>query len=143
MFNIGRRSGRLGVGIAAIVAVSALALTGCSSSSDSGSTGEDGGTANLSITFLPKNLGNPYFDTSNAGGEEAISEFPGCAIVITHDRYFLDRVATHIIGFEGEGRVEFCTGSWDLYAEQRAQREAAGGAGPSQAFKHRKIERTR
>ena len=72
--------------------------------------------------------------------EEALSAFPGCAIVITHDRYFLDRVATHIIGFEGNGAVEFCTGSWDLYAEQRAKREAAG-AGRSKAFKHRKIDR--
>jgi sulfate-transporting ATPase len=70
--------------------------------------------------------------------EEAITAFPGCVIVITHDRYFLDRVATHIIGFEGDRRVEFCTGSWDLYAEQRARREAEG-VGPSQAFKHRKI----
>jgi ATP-binding cassette ChvD family protein len=74
--------------------------------------------------------------------EEALSEFPGCAIVITHDRYFLDRVATHIIGFEGDGRVEFCTGSWELYAEQRAARlEAAGEGALSQAFKHRKIAR--
>ena len=72
--------------------------------------------------------------------EEAISAFPGCAIVITHDRYFLDRVATHIIGFEGDGRVEFCTGAWETYAEQRAKREGDGRGG-STAFKHRKIER--
>jgi sulfate-transporting ATPase len=72
--------------------------------------------------------------------EEALSAFPGCAIVITHDRYFLDRVATHIIGFEGDGRVEFCTGSWDVYAEQRAKREE-NGQGASKAFKHRRIER--
>jgi sulfate-transporting ATPase len=74
--------------------------------------------------------------------EEALSGFPGCAIVITHDRFFLDRIATHIIGFEGDGRIEFCTGAWESYAEQRAVREAkAGGDGPSKAFKHRKIER--
>jgi sulfate-transporting ATPase len=72
--------------------------------------------------------------------EEALSAFPGCAFVVTHDRYFLDRVATHIIGFEGDGRIEFCPGSWDLYAEQRAKREA-DGIGPSKAFKHRKIAR--
>jgi sulfate-transporting ATPase len=72
--------------------------------------------------------------------EEALGAFPGCAIVITHDRYFLDRVATHIIGFEGDGRVEFCTGSWETYAEQRARRES-DGAGGSKAFKHRRIER--
>jgi ATP-binding cassette ChvD family protein len=74
--------------------------------------------------------------------EEALCEFPGCAIVITHDRYFLDRVATHIIGFEGNGRVEFCTGAWEVYAEHRAKREGMDGSGaPSKAFKHRKIER--
>ena len=73
--------------------------------------------------------------------EEALGEYPGCAIVITHDRYFLDRVATHIIGFEGEGRVEFCTGAWDAYAEQRAKREAEGGPSGSRSFVHRKIER--
>jgi energy-dependent translational throttle protein EttA len=72
--------------------------------------------------------------------EEALSEFPGCAIVITHDRYFLDRVATHIIGFEGDGRVEFCSGAWDFYAEQRAKREAERGPGASRSFVHRKIE---
>ncbi|MFT5443610.1 MAG: sulfate-transporting ATPase [Myxococcota bacterium] len=71
--------------------------------------------------------------------EEALSAFPGCAVVITHDRYFLDRVATHILGFEGDGRIEYCTGSWDMYAEQRAAREAAGEGG-SKAFKHRRIE---
>jgi ATP-binding cassette ChvD family protein len=73
--------------------------------------------------------------------EEALVAFPGCAFVITHDRYFLDRVATHIIGFEGDGRVEFCPGAWELYAEQRARREA-DGTGASKAFKHRKIARS-
>jgi ATP-binding cassette ChvD family protein len=72
--------------------------------------------------------------------EEAIGAFPGCAMVITHDRYFLDRVATHIVGFEGDGRIEFCTGAWETYAEQRAERDSSGG-GASTAFKHRKIER--
>ena len=75
--------------------------------------------------------------------EEALSEFPGCAIVITHDRYFLDRVATHVIGFEGDGRVEFCTGAWDYYADQRARREEEMGPGASRSFVHRKIEGVR
>ena len=72
--------------------------------------------------------------------EEALQEYPGCAIVITHDRYFLDRVATHIIGFEGDGRVEFCTGAWDYYAEQRERREEERGGAASRSFVHRKIE---
>ena len=73
--------------------------------------------------------------------EESLSEYPGCAIVITHDRYFLDRVATHILGFEGEAVVEFCSGSWDYYVEQREKRIAESGGAKSQKFKHRKIGR--
>ena len=71
--------------------------------------------------------------------EESLLEYPGCAIVITHDCYFLDRVATHILGFEGDGEIEFCTGSWDFYVSQREKRIAAGGGPKSQKFKHRKI----
>ncbi len=73
--------------------------------------------------------------------EDAISAYPGCAIVITHDRFFLDRVATHILGFEGDAEVEFCSGSWDFYVEQREKRWAEKGGAKSQAFKHRKIGR--
>ena len=74
--------------------------------------------------------------------EESLSEFPGCAIVITHDRYFLDRVATHILGFEGDAEIEFCSGAWDFYTEQREKRIAAAGGAKSQKFKHRKIGRS-
>jgi ATP-binding cassette ChvD family protein len=73
--------------------------------------------------------------------EESLETYPGCAIVITHDRYFLDRVATHILGFEGDGVVEFCSGDWGYYVEQREKRLAAAGGAPSQKFKHRKIGR--
>ncbi len=73
--------------------------------------------------------------------EESLSEFPGCAIVITHDRFFLDRVATHILGFEGDAELEFCSGAWDFYTEQREKRIAAAGGAKSQKFKHRKISR--
>ncbi len=73
--------------------------------------------------------------------EESLLEFPGCVIVITHDRFFLDRVATHILGFEGDAEIEFCSGSWDFYTEQRARRIAAAGGAKSQKFRHRKIAR--
>nr|WP_201774145.1 rhamnose ABC transporter substrate-binding protein [Demequina globuliformis] len=68
---------------AALAMTAALVVSGCSSDSGSESTssatgGAEGGSdANLAITFLPKNLGNAYFDTSNAGGAEAIEEFGG------------------------------------------------------------------
>lgn len=64
--------------LAALAVSVALVATGCAAAGDSGSDGgSEGDGGNLSITFLPKNLGNPYFDTSNAGGEEAIEEFGG------------------------------------------------------------------
>ena len=69
---------------AAVALVASLGLTACGGddggSDDAGSGGDNGGGDALSITFLPKNLGNPYFDTSNAGGEEAIEEFGGSSI---------------------------------------------------------------
>jgi rhamnose transport system substrate-binding protein len=78
MFSHDRKRRPLGVALTALAVGVALAVTGCSSGGSGGSTeGGDGGDANLAITFLPKNLGNPYFDTSNAGGEEAIDEFGG------------------------------------------------------------------
>ena len=58
--------------------------------------------------------------------EEALQTFPGCAIVITHDRYFLDRVATHILAFEGNANVYECYGSWDVYQERLKDRAARG-----------------
>ncbi|WP_218221138.1 rhamnose ABC transporter substrate-binding protein [Nesterenkonia sp. Act20] len=62
----------------AVFAVGALALTSCGGDSAEGDSGEsDSGGEALSVTFLPKNLGNPYFETSNAGGEEAVEEFGG------------------------------------------------------------------
>jgi ATPase subunit of ABC transporter with duplicated ATPase domains len=71
--------------------------------------------------------------------EHHLAEYNGTVILVTHDRYFLDRVATHILGFEGDGDIEFCSGSWDFYAEQREKRIAASGGSKSQKFKHRKI----
>ncbi len=72
--------------------------------------------------------------------EEALVGFPGCAIVITHDRYFLDRVATHVIAFEGDAQIYTCYGSWETYLERKQERDAESGkSDPSQKFKHRKI----
>ena len=73
--------------------------------------------------------------------EESLTTFPGCVIVITHDRYFLDRVATHILAFEGEAVVEFVPGAWDAYTEYREKKLAETGGTRSQKFKHRKIGR--
>lgn len=61
---------------AAVVMSAALALSACGNG-DSGDGGDEASGEDLAITFIPKNLGNPYFDTSNSGGEEAVEEFGG------------------------------------------------------------------
>lgn len=54
--------------------------------------------------------------------EEAILNFPGCAIVISHDRWFLDRVCTHLLAFEGESHVVFIEGNYTDYEADRKRR---------------------
>ncbi len=54
--------------------------------------------------------------------EEALEDFPGCAVVISHDRWFLDRIATHIMAFEGDSHVEFFEGNYEAYEEDRFRR---------------------
>ena len=56
--------------------------------------------------------------------EEALVAFGGCVIVVSHDRYFLNRVCTSILAFEGEGVVRYSTGDYDYYLEKRAERFA-------------------
>ncbi|MFO0949070.1 MAG: energy-dependent translational throttle protein EttA [Planctomycetota bacterium] len=54
--------------------------------------------------------------------EEAILNFPGCVIVTSHDRWFLDRIATHILAFEGDSSVYWCEGNFQTYEAQRKER---------------------
>ncbi len=54
--------------------------------------------------------------------EEALLNFGGCAVVISHDRWFLDRIATHILAFEGESKTVWCEGNYQTYEAQRRQR---------------------
>src|SRR5207244_3484407 len=58
--------------------------------------------------------------------EEALENFAGCAVVISHDRWFLDRIATHILAFEGDSHVEWFEGN---YSDYEADRKARLGAG--------------
>jgi energy-dependent translational throttle protein EttA len=55
--------------------------------------------------------------------EEAIVNFAGCAVVISHDRWFLDRVATHILAFEGDSYAHWCEGNFETYEQQRRERQ--------------------
>jgi ATPase subunit of ABC transporter with duplicated ATPase domains len=57
--------------------------------------------------------------------EEALEEFAGCAVVISHDRWFLDRLATHILAFEGDSHVEWFEGNFEAYEEDKKRRLGA------------------
>jgi ATPase subunit of ABC transporter with duplicated ATPase domains len=70
--------------------------------------------------------------------EEGIESFAGCAVVISHDRYFLDRICTHILAFEGDSQVYWFEGTYSEYEEKRKKR--LGQAGP-QRVKYRKLVR--
>jgi energy-dependent translational throttle protein EttA len=62
--------------------------------------------------------------------EEALLEFPGCAVVVTHDRWFLDRIATHILAFEGDSKVEWFEGNYADYEADRKRRLGADADQP-------------
>ena len=68
--------------------------------------------------------------------EEGLDNFAGCAVVISHDRWFLDRIATHILAFEGDGHVHFFEGSFSEYEENRKKR--MGNETPKR-FKYKKL----
>jgi ATP-binding cassette ChvD family protein len=72
--------------------------------------------------------------------EEALENFGGCAVVISHDRWFLDRIATHILAFEGDSRVVFCEGNWTEYEADRKKRLGVDAAVPKR-LKYRQLTR--
>src|SRR6056297_2005597 len=68
--------------------------------------------------------------------EEGLENFAGCAVVISHDRWFLDRIATHMLAYEGEGHVHFFEGSFSEYEENRRKRL---GTDAPKRFKYKKL----
>ena len=68
--------------------------------------------------------------------EEGLENFAGCAVVVSHDRWFLDRICTHILAFEGDSQVYFFEGSYSEYEENRKRR--LGNAEPKR-FKYKKL----
>jgi ATPase subunit of ABC transporter with duplicated ATPase domains len=62
--------------------------------------------------------------------EEALLGFAGCVVVISHDRWFLDRIATHILAFEGDSRVEWFEGNYEEYEADRRRRLGADADQP-------------
>jgi sulfate-transporting ATPase len=72
--------------------------------------------------------------------EEALENFAGCAIVISHDRWFLDRVATHILAFEGDSKVTFFDGNFSEYEEDKKKRLGAEATQPHR-IRYRQLSR--
>ena len=72
--------------------------------------------------------------------EEALENFGGCAVVISHDRWFLDRIATHILAFEGDSRVVFFEGNWSEYDADRRKRLGTEADRPHR-IKYRQLTR--
>jgi len=72
--------------------------------------------------------------------EDALLDFPGCAVVISHDRWFLDRIATHILAFEGDSRVTWFEGNYQDYEADRKRRLGAAADQPHR-LKYRKLTR--
>ena len=72
--------------------------------------------------------------------EEALLDYPGCAVVISHDRWFLDRIATHILAFEGDSHVEWFAGNFEEYETDKKRRLGADADQPHR-IKYRKLTR--
>jgi len=72
--------------------------------------------------------------------EEAIESFAGCAVVISHDRWFLDRITTHILAFEGDSQVRWWEGDWSSYEADRRARLGEDATNPSR-IKYRRLVR--
>jgi len=72
--------------------------------------------------------------------EEALEQFAGCAIVISHDRWFLDRVATHILAFEGDSRVVWFDGNYSEYEDDKRKRLGADATQPHR-IRYRQLTR--
>jgi ATP-binding cassette ChvD family protein len=73
--------------------------------------------------------------------EEALEDFAGCAVIISHDRMFLDRLATHILAFEGDSHVEWFEGNFDAYEEDKKRRLGADAVENPRRIKYKPLTR--
>ena len=73
--------------------------------------------------------------------EEALLNFPGCAMVISHDRWFLDRVATHILAFEGQSHVEWFPGNYEDYSKDKRRRLGSEVSSAPTRIKYKPVTR--
>ncbi len=90
-------------------------------------------SADCNLLLLDEPTNDLDVDTLRAL-EEALLDFAGCAVVISHDRWFLDRIATHILAFEGDSHVEWFAGNFQDYEVDKKRRLGADGrpAAPDQ-----------
>jgi ATPase subunit of ABC transporter with duplicated ATPase domains len=72
--------------------------------------------------------------------EEALEDFAGCAVIISHDRWFLDRIATHILAFEGDSHVEWFEGNFQDYEQDKMRRHGTDSLIPHR-IKYKKFSR--
>ncbi len=72
--------------------------------------------------------------------EDAVANFAGCAVVVSHDRWFLDRLATHILAFEGDGYAHWCEGNFETYERERRERLGIQDDAP-QRFRYKRLQR--
>jgi ATPase subunit of ABC transporter with duplicated ATPase domains len=72
--------------------------------------------------------------------EEALEDFAGCAVIISHDRWFLDRIATHMLAFEGDSHVEWFEGNFQDYEADKMRRLGVD-AGVPHRIKYQKFAR--
>jgi ATPase subunit of ABC transporter with duplicated ATPase domains len=72
--------------------------------------------------------------------ESAIEDFAGCAIIISHDRFFLDRLCTHMLAFEGEAHVEWFEGNFEAYEQDKVRRLGPDALEPKRA-KYKRFSR--
>ncbi|UVC06899.1 energy-dependent translational throttle protein EttA [Rhizobium sp. TH2] len=81
-------------------------------------------------------------DTETLGAlEDALENYAGCAVIISHDRMFLDRLATHMLAFEGDGHVEWFEGNFEDYENDKARREENGSLNSQKRVAHRRLTR--
>ncbi len=72
--------------------------------------------------------------------EEGLEDFAGCAVIISHDRFFLDRIATHILAFEGDSHVEWFEGNFEAYEADKKRRLGVAAEIPHR-IKYKKFTR--
>ncbi len=120
-------------------AISSATSGRCRAASAIGSTSRSSCRRGCNLLLLDEPTNDLDVDTLRAL-EDALLDFAGCAVVISHDRWFLDRIATHILAFEGDSHVEWFAGNFQDYEADKKRRLGAAADQPHR-IKYRKLTR--